>query len=60
MIKKALGTKFLKKENKKQQIIPYEYILDNSQDSVSKDLAKELADDDKEMEQMFGSSSNVF
>ena len=57
--KKSPWYKVFKKENRKQQIIPYEYILDDSSNSVSKDFVKELADEDKEMEQMFGSSSNV-
>ena len=49
--------KVFNEEKKPQQIIPYEYILDGSPESVSKDFAKELADDDKAMEQMFDSSS---
>lgn len=49
--------KVFKEEKKPQQLIPYEYILDDSSKSVSKDFARELADDDKAMEQMFGSSS---
>ena len=51
--------KVFTKENKPQQLIPYEYILDNSPESISKDFAKELANDDKEMEQNFDSFSTV-
>ena len=47
--------KVFNEEKKPQQLIPYEYILDDSSESVSKDFAKELADDDKAMEQIFGS-----
>ena len=46
-------------ENKPQQLIPYEYVLDNSLESVSKDFAEELKNDDKAMEEMFGSTSTI-
>lgn len=57
--KKSPWYKVFKKEQKPQQLIPYEYILDNSPESISKDFAKELANDDKEMEQAFDSFSTV-
>lgn len=57
--KKSPWYRVFKKEKKPQQLIPYEYILDNSSESISKDFAKELANDDKEMEQAFDSFSTI-
>ena len=53
--KKSPWYKVFKTEKKPQQYIPYEYILNNSPESISKDFAKELANDDKAMEQTFDS-----
>ncbi len=43
-----------RQENKEGDRIPYEYILDDSTDSVSKEEAEEIDREDKEMERMFG------
>ena len=48
-----------KKENKPQTAIPYEYILDNSPQSISTEEAKEIVKENKAMENMFGSTSSV-
>lgn len=42
------------KDKNKQGFIPYEYILDNSPNSISKEEAKEIAQEDDEMKKMFG------
>ena len=46
--KKGPWYKVFKEENRPQQIIPYEYALDNSPDSVSKEEALEKAREDAE------------
>ena len=51
--------KVFKKENKPQQIIPYEYILDNSGQSVSLEEANEITKENKEMNYMFDSTGSV-
>ena len=45
--------KVFRKENKPQQIIPYEYVLDGSPDSISIEEAKEIRRDCEEMNSMF-------
>ncbi len=51
--------KVFKQENKPQKTIPYEYILDNSSQSISMEEAKEITQENKEMENTFGSTSSV-
>ena len=43
-----------RQENKRQGYIPYEYILDHSSVSKSKEEAEEIDREDKEMKKMFG------
>ena len=42
------------KESNPQGSIPYEYILDNSSESISKEEAEEIDREEKEMKKMFG------
>ena len=52
--------KVFKKENKPQKEIPYEYILDNSSQSILIEEAKEISQESKAMENTFGSTSSVW
>ena len=51
--------KVFKKENNPKGAIPYEYVLDNSPNSISIEKAKEIAKENKEMENMFGSVNSI-
>ncbi len=51
--------KVFNKENKKNGLIPYEYALDDSKKSISKDMAKELERENKGLENFFGSSPSI-
>ena len=57
--KKGPWYKVFKKENKPQQIIPYEYILDSSSQSVSLEEANEITKENKEINYMFNSTRSV-
>ena len=46
--------KVFKTEKKPQGVIPYEYILDDSYESISKGEAEEIAKEDDEMKKNFG------
>ena len=51
--------KVFNKENKKNDLIPYEYALDNSKESISKDMVKEISQDNKDLERAFGSYESI-
>ena len=51
--------KVFNKENKKYGLIPYEYILDNSKESISKDMVEEIDQDNKGLERAFGSMQSL-
>ena len=57
--KKGPWYKVFKKENKPQQVIPYEYALDSSPHSISIEEAEEIKKEHKEMSNMFDSISSV-
>lgn len=46
--------KVFKEEKNKQGAIPYKYILDMSSESISKEEAEEVDQEDKDMKKMFG------
>ena len=51
--KKGPWYRVFNKENKEQKIIPYEYVLDDSPQSISIEEAKEIRKDSEEMNGMF-------
>ena len=57
--KKGPWYKVFNKENKPQAVIPYEYILSDSSQSISMKEAKEIVRENKEMENMFGSANSI-
>ena len=51
--------KVFNEEGRKHEKIPYEYALDDTSSSISKDFYKELSNESKEIEKVFGSSPSV-